>query len=336
MKKCFFIATGLLLFLLCSFSASTQSLLDLPDFLKIAGGSHIKYRFDALKNPVRSTHDASRINYSFYCLKDSLGKKEVVPFNVLPEVKELYDLGWEAIELEEPDTALVIFEEAITMDPGFSPAYTGKGYTLNQLGKPFAALEACSLAIALNPIDYIAYWTAATAWDKLNNPDSALNAICHAWILNRNHPEIVKDVKRFAEKGGLVLDNWVFNPQYSVLLNEGEVTVEYWKPWMGYAVCKAVWQYEPGFVPGRNIRGDEDYFRERECLACLLTSMNTFPKEANADSGLNGFKAAMENKMAAEFILFEIFLPEMPDMAYYLDSRRIVSLKQYILSMKLR
>ncbi|HRZ42683.1 MAG TPA: tetratricopeptide repeat protein [Bacteroidales bacterium] len=336
MKKCSFIAIWLVIFFVWSFSATSQPLLDLPDFLKIAGGSQIRYRFDALKSPVGSTHDASRINYSYYRLKDSLGRKEVVPFDVLPEVKELYDLGWEAIELEEPDTALAIFEEAITMDPNFSPAYTGKGYTLNLLGKPFDAIEACSVATAHNPIDYIAYWTAATAWDKLNNPDSALDAICHAWILNRNHPEIIRDVKRFAEKGGMVLDNWVFTPQYSVLLNEGEVVVSYWKPWMGYAVCKAVWQYEPGFVPGRNIKGDEDYFRERECLSCLLTSMNTFQKEANADPGLNGFKAAMGNKMASEFILFEIFLPEMPDMAYYLDPRRIASVKQYILSMKLK
>jgi tetratricopeptide (TPR) repeat protein len=329
-----FLSSALLLMLYLS--APAQQYYDIADFLKLAGSSTMHYNYEALKSPVKSTHDASRINFSTSRLVDSMGIRMVVPFDILPDVKELYDLGWESVDIGEPDSAVVIFSEALKLDSFFSPAYTGMGYAFNLLGKPDAAKEACKRAIALNPIDYIAWWTLATSWDKMNMPDSAIQAICHAWILNRNHPEIMKDVKRFAEKGGLVLDNWVFNPQYSVDQADDQINIAYWKPWMGYAICKTFWSHEPGFELQRKMTGDAAYFQERECLSCLLTSMGTFSTEADADSGLQGFKRAMQQKMASDFILFEIFLPENPDISYYMDQDRINQLIRYIISQKLK
>lgn len=323
----------LLLFLGVVFAhtLSAQALYDISDFLKRAGTSQLSYEFGLLKEPVLNTPEFTKLNFNYYQLIDSAGTRQVVAYDLGPELNELFSWGWEAIELEEFDSAVVIFNEVLAVKPDFSSALNGIGYANMLMGKLGDARDAFIKASLLNPIDYIAFWSLSTIYDKLQQHDSALLAISHAWVLNRNNPEIMKDFKRFATAAGKTCNDWNFSPQYQSSLEAGKVKVFYYKPWMGYAICKAFWQYEPRFADDRGIEGDVTYFQERECLNCLLTSMVTYEKEASEDTGLQGFKLAMQQKMAMEFILFELFLPENPDMAYMFDASRIEKLKSYLL-----
>ncbi|MFO7721591.1 MAG: hypothetical protein R6V49_00040, partial [Bacteroidales bacterium] len=117
---------------------------------------------------------------------------------------------------------------------------------------------------------------------------------------------------------------------YQLKRDGDRILVSYMSSWMGYAICKAVWAYEPAFASGRQLSGDLTMFQERECLSCLVTSMEGDKKEAASDESLMAFRTALQQKMALEFILFEIMMPDRPDMAHLLDEARMARMVEYI------
>jgi tetratricopeptide (TPR) repeat protein len=308
-------------------AGNAQSTLDVADFLKITGNSQVQYEFSLMKHQVKGDFDPGRLNFNYYYRNDSM---KVLPFGIDFEATELYEWGLEALMMEEPDTAIVIFQEVLAMFPRYTPALTGIGQAYEQLGQPRKALEFHRQAYTLNPIDYIACWSLARNYHTLGMADSAMNMILRAWVLNRNSLEIKREVVNIFGFRGLILNDWIFIPQYQMARNGDKVSVSYFPAWMGYAICKAVWAYEPGFAAGRQLTGDLSMFQERECLSCLVTSMEGNKKETAGDQSLVAFRVALQQKMALEFILFEILLPYNPDMAYLLDETRMAKMVDYL------
>ncbi len=307
-----------------------QDFMDIADFLKVTNSSQKKYEFKTLREEIGGKGDPGKLNFNYYYLEDSAGVKVVKPYSLDAEVYELYEWGWEAMMLGEPDTAIMLFNEVLAAYPGYSPAIASKGQVWIQLGNYSKAKESFLEAIRLNPIDYTAYWGLGKVYEHMQQPDSAFINICHAWILNRNSIEIMKDFRSICRSGGKECREWSFTPQFILQEEGGKVKVTYNAAWMGYAVCQAVWRFEPGFSSSRIIMGDIAMFQERECLSCLLTSMEAEEEIVMNDPALTGFKNALTGKMAFEFILFEILLPENPDMAYLLNETRLEKLRNYI------
>ncbi len=309
---------------------SAQDFMDLSDFLKITESSPKKYDFNLMKNRISGVSDPGRLNFNYYYLHDSAGVRTAQPFNISMEANELQELAWEALMMEEPDTALIIFKEVLSMSADYTPAMTGVGQSLEMLGDKLSAVEWYRKALTSNPIDYIAAWSMARGMFEIGKQDSAIIMMLYAWILNRNSLEIKKDLSRMLTKMGNEFKDWNFVPQFIIEETIEKITVSYYPAWMGYAVCQAVWEKEPGFSESRNIDGDISMFRERECLSCLVYTMDSDKKDVDKDPALIAFKAALTKKMAMEFILFEILLPEKPDMAYLLDQARMQRLIEYL------
>jgi hypothetical protein len=321
-----------LMLCLMSVPAMSQDFLDLSDFFKITGSSIKKYEFVTMKETIPPTIDLEKLNFNYYYLHDSAGVRMAKPFDISEDANELQELAWEALLMEEPDTAMVIFEEVLKLSPLYTPAMTGIGQSLQLMGNHRGAIHWYRKAFALNPIDYIACWSLGRAYHEVGSYDSAVTYLLHAWILNRNSPEIQKDLGRIAADYTSQLKNWNWVPQYRIVEQDGKVVVAYQPAWLGYALCQAVWLAEPGFSLSRQITSDYSMFRERECLSCLVNTMSSDEKEkgSSMDPGLIAFKTALEKRLALEFILFEILLPANPDMAFLLDDQRIPRLIAYL------
>jgi tetratricopeptide (TPR) repeat protein len=327
MKFLHFVFLQFLLMSLTHGGMQAQSMYDIPDFLKITGGSRVRYEFSLMKDRISAESDPGRLNFNYYYRNDSM---KVLPFGIDFEATEHFELGWEALMMEEPDTAIIIFEEVLVMFPRYTPAISGIGQAYEQKGDVRKAVNYYREAFNSNPIDYIACWYLARGYHTLGVTDSAMNMILRAWVLNRNSLEIKRDVMNIFGFRGLVLHEWAFVPQYRFVREGEKVSVSYQPAWMGYAICKAVWAYEPGFAQGRQLTGDLSMFQERECLSCLVTSMENNKKETAADESLMAFRVALQQKLALEFILFEILLPSNPDMAHLLDEARMQKMIEYL------
>ena len=313
-----------------------QAFLDVSGFLKIIGESQKQYRFSLLEEKVAGEVDPSNINFNHFYMDDSAGRRLVRPYTLSREAMELNELGWEAMMLEEPDSALVFYQEVLDIYPVFSPAITGMGQAWEQKGDKTKAIIYFRRAIEVNPIDYVAHWSLGRIYQKAGNSDSALHFLLQAMIFNRNITEIRRDIQKAIAPVGKNFNDWNFTPQYLLKEVDGNIDISYNAAWMGYAVCQAVWNYEPGFASSRNITGDIGMYRERECLSCLLTSMQGDKAETAKDEALKWFKVALQEKMTLEFILFEIVLPDKPDMAYFLDESRMSRMKEYIMKTRVQ
>lgn len=308
-----------------------QDFMDLPGFLKIMGASEKQYGFSLLEGRITEAADPSNINLNNYFLVDSLDRRLIKPYLLSREAMELQEFGLEAMLLEEPDSAIVFYKEVLDVYPDYSPAITGLGQAWEQKGNYPEAISHFRRAIDINSIDYVAHWSLGRIYQKTGNSDSALHYLLHAMVLNRNVTQIKRDIQKTLSSEGMNFSDWMFVPQYELKLVNRNVDISYNAAWMGYAVCQAVWTYEPGFASSRNINGDIGMFRERECLSCLITSMQADKAEAAKDVALKWFKVALQEKMTLEFILFEIVLPAKPDMAYFLDETRMSRMKEYII-----
>lgn len=318
------------LFLLMSEPAHAQDFMDLKDFFKITGSSVKKYDFVTMKETIPPVAEPGKLNFNYYYLHDSAGVRTARPFDIGSEANELQELAWEALLMEEADTAMFIFEEVLKLSPMYTPAMTGVGQSLELMGDFRGAISWYRKAFALNPIDYIACWSLGRALHQVGSFDSATTYLIHAWILNRNSNDILRDLNRIAGGKNQKVNDWSWVPQYRISDQEGKVVVSYKPAWMGYALCQAVWNAEPGFSQSRDISGDRAMFRERECLSCLVNTMGSDETGAAPDPGLVAFRTALEKKLAMEFILFEILLPANPDMVFLLDDQRIQRLIAYV------
>lgn len=326
----YFIAITLIINL-TGFITYSQEFYDVSDFLKVSSESEVIYNFSSLKESIEPLAEQGRLNFNYYYLNDSAGNREIKPYNISRSVRELFEWGSEALMLGVPDTARLIYKEVLDFYPHYSPAITGIGYTFQELGHHEEAKHYFNKAIKTNPIDYMAYWGLAFSLLELNQYEESKRSILKAWILNRNSKEIQRSVKHIFDSTGYTFNNWTFTPQYRLHKTNNTIEVSYNTSWMGYAVCKAVWQYEPGFSDLRGFSVDNSMFIERECLSCLITTMQADKEKAMKDPALAAFKKALQQKFAFEFILFEILLPDKPDMAYHLNTDRIEKVVEYII-----
>ncbi len=312
-----------------------QPLMELKDFLNVVSKSPRIYQYETTNDPVVTANPYEKLNQNYFRLVDSAGVRFTRPYQISHTGIINEELGWQAYMADEPEIAMEIFQEILDSFPEYTPVMSKIAHVVeDRLGGPEAAIEWYRNALQINPIDYIAAWSLAQVYQRQQDHDNAVHWILYAWIMNRNHRHIRRDVEQIVTGAGYQFTDWDFIPQYQVSEVQGRINLVYQPAWLGYALCQAVWDFEPRFAEQRDIQGNKESFRQRECLACLLNTMRS-DKEGSPDLALLGYEHAMKNKMAFEFILFEILLTDKPDMAHLLDQGRIHQLIEYIKSTRM-
>jgi hypothetical protein len=106
-------------------------------------------------------------------------------------------------------------------------------------------------AIEANYFDYMAHWFLGDAYHKAGTTEKAQKEILIANILNRNNPRIQNALGRIYADSRLTYPEWVFSPRCDLKdLGNNKVSVKYdqrYPEWLPYSLCKALWQFEPGY-----------------------------------------------------------------------------------------
>ena len=188
-------------------------------------------------------------------------------------------------------------------------------------------------AIRKNYIDYMAHWFLADACYATGDLTNALDEIIIAHILNRNNPRIKESLKNILSKSNRTSVDWYFNPQIELTKNsDKKISLAFNEKWVGYAMTKALWNYEPGYKESMGVEsGKYSTIEDKECLISLLTGLESAKINIKKDPQLMILKKAAENNFLEEYILFEIVLPQYPNVAYQLPEKNIQRIKNYIL-----
>ncbi|MBK9249614.1 MAG: hypothetical protein IPM69_16225 [Ignavibacteria bacterium] len=289
----------------------------------------------------KDNSDNLNINYSYRVATDS--GIITYPYRIEGKAKLLADIAENHFAAGNSDSALIYYKLLLEEDPKLYFAMTYIGQVYGQKGDYDNAILWYKKAIRNNYIDYMAHWFLADTYVLTNNLDEAVEEIAIAQILNRNNPRIKKALISIFEKDKRNIEDWCFNPQITLnKVSDTKISVAASGEWTGYAIGKAIWEYEPGYKESMGVQpGQYSTDEDKECLVSVLVTMenvkNDPPKNLKYDftgAQFTILNEAVHNKHINEYIFFEIVLPRTPQVAYQLPEASINSMKDYLLTIR--
>jgi len=328
MKKLLSIIT--LIFLTnCLFSQKMHSP---AEILKMLINSPVSYNIQILKESIAEKDYSEKLNSNnFYrIVTDSsiytMGYKNNNPF--FNRAEELFQTS--------KDSALYLYKLAYDADTTMYLALTYTGQLLDIMGDRNSAMDYYKKAISRNYIDFMAHWFLADDYLLDGDVRKAVDEIVIAQILNRNNPRVKKSMKQIFAKAKIKTEDWYFNPQVRIQEQPNKsILVEMNDNWFGYGTAKALWGFEPGYSASMGAdSGKISTLEYRECLISQVIAQENKKSNIKKNPQLRVLQDAAKNHYLDQYILYEIFLPENPFVAYQLPEKTILSIKDYILKVR--
>lgn len=228
----------------------------------------------------------------------------------------------------------MMYEKAYSTDTSNYQLMTYIGQMYGIQDKYDIAADWYQRAISKNYIDYMAHWFLADIYIDLGKINEAVEEITIANILNRNNPRIKAAMASIYKKAKLKTDDWDFTPQIQIdSTGPRQVNVMYANDWLGYAMVKSLWMYEPGYSESMGVKhGNFSLLEEKECFNSLYAVLSK--KAIRKNPEFTALQRALENRMIDEYIIYEILLPNHPAVAYQLSERFINDIKDYIITVR--
>jgi len=318
----------------CSSSLWGQKIHSPAEIFSIMEKSPVSYSLGTLKEEILAPDRSENLNYNdFYREKDGdaiISKK----YHLNEEVEADFEKAEKYFQNNEPALARGMYQQALSKDSTCYKAITYIGQTYEMEKNHLKALEWYQKAIDKNYIDYMSHWFIADVYSILGEKDKAVEEITIAWILNRNNPRIQKAVKQIYDLKKIKNPTWTFTPQIKIdSVGENKVNIEFQTEWMGYAMVKAIWLYEPDYRESMGFKeGTLNTLQEKEAIVCLLSGLKK--KQLKKHPELKMLRKALDEKMIDEYIFFEIYLPEYPFIASQLTENFILSIKDYVVKIR--
>lgn len=303
--------------------------------------SKLTYEINIFAKTIECKDYSDRLNYhNFYNVSTDSGvyAYEIV---VSEKAKPFFDKAEFYFERKEMDSALYFYKLTIEQDSALYYVMTYIGQLYGAKGDFATAEKWYKKVIEKNYIDYMAHWLLADIYLATNKINEAVDEITIARILNRNNPRIKKYMVDIFTKADRDTLDWCFSPQVEFKkIAENKISVGITSDgvnqnWIGYAMAKALWAYEPGYSESMGVpHGDYSTIEDKECLIALLTALKNAKIKIKNEPQLSILKEAFENKQIDEYIMYEIVLPQNPIVAYQLTVQSILKIKDYILNFR--
>jgi tetratricopeptide (TPR) repeat protein len=304
------------------------------EILGIMEKSPVSYSLNTLTEEIKAPDRSENLNYNdFYRAKTEDGIS-TLQYHLSKEVESDFEKAEKYFQNNEPALARGMYQQALAKDSTIYKAMTYIGQTYEIEKNHTKAIEWYQKAIDKNYIDYMSHWFIADAYSAIGEKDKAVDEITIAWILNRNNPRIQIAVKQIYDLKKIKLPTWTFTPQMRIdSLGENKVNIEFQTEWLGWAMVKALWRYEPGYRESMGFKeGILSTLQEKEAIVCVLSSLKK--KQLKKHPELKMLRKALDEKMIDEYIFFEIYLPEYPFIAYQLTENFILSIKDYVIKVR--
>ncbi len=304
------------------------------EIFKIMEESQVTYELKELEQEVLPPDRTENLNTNNVYRKFEDGQILTYTYDIDSEVEAYATKAENYFNEQKFSLAREMYLEALKIDSTYYPLMTYIGQTYGIERDLDKAMEWYHKTIELNYIDYMAHWFLADIYRMKGEPEKALDEITIAKILNRNNPRIEQSFQEIYKLNKLKPKDWAFTPQIkidSVGVNDVSIAV---KPdWMGYALVKAVWEYEPGYKQSMGVEeGSFSTIEEKECFIGLMTTFNK--KKVKKHPEFKALQLAFEKEMIDEYILYEIVLPEYPFVAYQLSNDFLMGIKNYVLAVR--
>ncbi len=315
---------------------AAQSLHTPAMILDIMDRSKIVYRMDQLKDEIPCPDRSENLNYLGYYRLPGDTSLLVSKYELSEAGQRNFNRGEAFFIGGKKDSALLYYKRALVTDPLYSNCMTYIGQVFDNLGNREEAINWYRKALAVNELDYMAHWFLADDLILDGETKEALEEICYAHILNRNNPRIYLSMEKIFKKAGKKLPDWCFVPQIRIESEDSQhIAIMYSDAWLGYALGKAVWNFEPGYKQSMGVGANMySLTEELECIVLLYSGLETQKKKVRKRPEFQTLAEAIDRDMLTEYILYEIMLPEYPEIAYRLDSSLIASIRDYLLEIR--
>lgn len=326
----------ILLFLIfISLPSVSQDLHTPAEILKILEKSGISYEMNILANPIKCIDKSDNlVSHDYYrVITDS--SITTFKYKIKPEALPYFEKAEFHFSNKNLDSARIYYEKVLESDPLYYKVMTFIGQMYGSLGNLEKSLEWYKKTIEVNYIDYLAHWLIADIYRMQGDLDNAVNEITIASILNRNNPRLKNLQSEIYKLAKLKTDDWCFNPQVEISSEGNTVKVSFDEAWIGYAMPKAIWRYEPGYKESMGVKENQfSTIEDKECLLNLIIALKNSKANTKKYPDITNLKKAIDKGFITEYILYEILLPEHPFTASQFSEETISKIKDYILTVR--
>ncbi len=314
------------------------------EILKILEESKISYEISTLELPeVEVVKYPPQLDHGLFLKKNSDGTHTISTYDEEyggnKEYLDTFKAAEKAYDEHQFSQARELYFKVLSVAPASSQVMTFIGQVYGHEGNDSLAEVWYRKAIEANYFDYMAHWFLADLCQDAGRKDEAMAEILVAQILNRNNPRLADSMERILKGSGMTYREWEFVPRYEVKdLGNNKASVKYdanRPEWMAYALCKALWQIEPGYRDSM-VKGTQEHplmIEEKECVVNTLIGIQNSKRETK-DPALQVAQKALDEKMFSEFLVYEVILPRYPRFAFNLSKTYFESVAKYVVKFR--
>lgn len=292
------------------------------EMMKLIEASKLEYKVVRLKEKI-SPEIPGPVLGSELWLKNEGGRQSLKRYVVPSAVTSYLKNAERAFHNQQYDEAVRLYGEVAKLWPDFAHVHVLIGDAYYKKGEYRQAKASFERAIQMNFIDYEAHWFLADTLWRMGERTRALEEITLGHLLNVNHQEMKNVLRGYRGELGQPWKDWEFVPQYRISAKGNEITVETNPDWVGYALVKAYWKYEPGYA--EKMVGPEYHKQlicsteEKEALLALLTRPGLF---ANLEK-------IIKDGFLKEMLLYEIVARRAPSAIIMLPPKDLSKIVTY-------
>lgn len=296
--------------------------------------SEITYELGILENEIPIPDRSGNLNFNEFYRVINEDEIATSPYEISDETKGYLKEAEKFYASNDYVLARGMYMKALESDPTYFKMMTYIGQMYEAQDDTEKAIEWYLKAIENNYIDYMAHWFLADNYLIIGELDKAVEEITIAMIFNRNNPRLLGSFNNIYKQKKFKSSDWVFNPQIELdSIADQEYKVGFGEDWLGYALVKALWQFEPGYSESMGVpKGSYSTVQDKEAIVSLLSTLSKKKKKKVPE--FKGLNLALENGMINEFILFEIVLPNSPFVSYQLPEETILRIRDYVIQVR--
>lgn len=301
-----------------------ESIHTYAEILKIMEESQLVYEIGIDYEPPDSVEQPTVLSNQFYVVNHEDGSITLHRYEITESANAILDSGEVAFNKGDTQEARALYQNLLRGEPDYHFALTLIGDTFYLEGAYDSARTYFMKAIARNRVDYSAWWFLADTYGKLDMADSALSCMTIAHLLNINHSNMKKMLVKYRERAGLSWKEWSLAPVYSLAEAGRNIRISSTEEWLAYAMVKAVWKYEPGYVQrmmGADSTQTDMILEEKEAIVLYAFT--------NKREDLIG---TFENRQGDSMVLYELVARRIPHVMLLLPASQFEHVMDYVKS----
>jgi hypothetical protein len=254
-------------------------------------------------------------------------------------IAELYRQAVQQLKKQNYDSVKVLYEEALRLDSTYFKTWTNLGDVYYLLEDYVQAEKYLKKSLEMNEIGYQEYFFLADVYDKMGKRDEAIDAIAHAYMLNKNSTYVQRGLYNILEKNGLQLRS--DRLQFPFQIRRTGVTeceIQFRNKdgfhWMAMANCMACWEMEPDFH--ERLQSDSTSWSAKVDMykECLFNQGVFMENKRNAGDTLSKNEQLLREALFARYInpivYWEILSGEIPQAVLLLPQQEKKNIVRYI------